>query len=66
MRALRLQKETLAELTTDDLGLVVGGVISGASCENVCPASDLRQCLTGSICLTFDGCFTGTTTNTTQ
>jgi hypothetical protein len=62
MRALRLRRETLAELTTDDLGHVVGG-LSGASCQNVC-GSDVQQCLTGIVCLTLNGCFTGTTVTT--
>jgi hypothetical protein len=65
-RSLRLSKETLHELTTGDLADVVGA--SGLSCGPIClsnPCSDFKECFSAPGCLTFDGCFTGTT-NTTQ
>jgi hypothetical protein len=66
MRTLALKKEMLAELTTDELSRVVGGQLSGVSCNIACNNSDFQQCLTGLNCInTLDSCFTGTT-NPTQ
>lgn len=46
MRKLSLSKEVLAELTTDELGIVLGAAASGALCPtNPCitpPVSQLR------------------------
>jgi hypothetical protein len=54
IRRLHLAKETLTELTVQDLDAVAGGGRSGLSCA---------YCLTAPHCLpTLDGCFTGTTT----
>jgi hypothetical protein len=56
MRKLNLSKETLAELSTDDLTLVVGGQATLAvACfvTNPCittPVTGLRCYLTGSAC----------------
>jgi hypothetical protein len=62
-RSLTLRKETLAELTTGELGLVVGGQLSGPTCY-AC-GSDFQQCLTGLHCIaTLDSCITGTTNPT--
>jgi hypothetical protein len=59
-RSLALKKETLAELTTGELGLVVGGQISGPTCLGC--NSDFQQCITGVHCIaTLDSCITGTT-----
>ena len=59
-RTLRLKKETLTELSTTDLGRVVGG--SALTCieTQVCNNSDFKECFTGIPCLT-DSCITGTT-----
>jgi hypothetical protein len=48
MRRLRLRREALTELTTTDLGSVVGG--SGNSCQNVCNTG-LNDCITGLPCI---------------
>jgi hypothetical protein len=65
-RTLTLKKETLTELTTAELGSVVGGQLSGPSCNIACNQSDFQQCLTGLHCInTLDSCITGTT-NPTQ
>jgi len=43
-RSLALRRETLAELTSDDLGAVVAGLMpSGATCP-------LLDCFSGSVC----------------
>jgi hypothetical protein len=60
-RKLSLKKDTLAELTTEELDVVAGA--SGLTCAVCLPNSDLVQCVTGTRCLTY-GCFTGTTTYT--
>jgi hypothetical protein len=53
MRNLRLDKETLAELTTVELTSVVGG-ISGTTCpvkQCLTNNSDFVECVTG-LCIT--------------
>lgn len=52
MRKLTLSKETLVELSTEELDSVAGG--SGLSCINC--ASDFQQCLTGRPCLSLEHC----------
>ncbi len=52
-RTLRLNKETLAELSTEDLDLVVGA--SGLSC-GICINSDLVRCVTFGVCDSLAGC----------
>ena len=52
-RTLTLKKESLTELTNDDLGHVVGGG-SGLSCFGC--DSDFQQCLTGLGCLSVGSC----------
>ena len=54
MRKLNLTKETLAELTTEELDVVVGG--SGLSCA-VC-VSGIVACATYRCLPTWDACFT--------
>ena len=46
-RSLSLKKESLTDLTTEELDLVVGA--SGLSCNVLClPPSDFMECTTGS------------------
>lgn len=52
MRKLTLKKETVVELTSEELDSVVGA--SGLSCLNC--GSDFQQCLTGLPCLSVTGC----------
>ena len=52
MRKLTLKKETLVELTNEELNLVVGG--SGLSCIHC--ASDFQQCITGIGCILTENC----------
>lgn len=52
-RTLSLKKESLAELTNDDLDRVVGA--SGLTCIG-CHNSDFQQCLTGLPCLSVGSC----------
>lgn len=55
MRKLSLKKDTLTELSTEDLDGVVGG--SGLSCiSNMICSSDFQQCITGLGCLSVGGC----------
>jgi hypothetical protein len=55
MRKLSLKKETVAELTADELDQVAGG--SGLSCNVLCaPPSDFMECITGLNCLSFGAC----------
>jgi hypothetical protein len=58
-RKLSLKKDTLAELTTEELDLIAGA--SGLTCAVCLPNSDFQQCITGVGCIT-DGCLTGMTT----
>jgi hypothetical protein len=58
-RKLSLKKDTLVELTTEELDRVAGA--SGLTCINC--NSDFQECITGLRCIT-NGCFTGTTTYT--
>jgi hypothetical protein len=51
-RTLRLAKETLAELTTDDLTRVGGGAVSGVTCLNC--GSDFAPCYPTYRCQTLD------------
>jgi hypothetical protein len=65
MRKLNLKKETLVELTALELTSVAGGATGRVSCaikDCVVPHSDFAQCVPTHNCITFDGCFTGTTT----
>ena len=56
---LSLKKDVLTELTSEELGALVGA--SGVSCATLLcisnPCSDFRECTPPSL----DGCFTGTT-----
>lgn len=52
-RKLTLNKETLVELSTDELDSVAGGAVSGPSC----PACSGLECLTDR-CFTRNACFT--------
>jgi hypothetical protein len=51
-RTLSLKKDTLVELTTEELGSIAGA--SGLTCVNC--NSDFQQCLTGVRCLSVVGC----------
>ena len=54
-RSLALNKETLAELSVEELDQVAGG--SGLSCNVLClPPSDFMECLTGLRCASIGGC----------
>ncbi|HEU0132033.1 MAG TPA: TIGR04149 family rSAM-modified RiPP [Mycobacteriales bacterium] len=54
MRSLKLRKETLAELSNEDLNQVLGG-ISGTSCPYC--VSGIQQCIQTLDCLqTIKGC----------
>lgn len=55
MRKLSLKKDTLAELTSEELDVVVGA--SGLACvSNMICQSDFQQCITGLPCLSVGGC----------
>ena len=54
-RSLSLKKETVVELTTEDLDRVAGA--SGLSCNVLClPPSDFMECITGIKCASLTGC----------
>ena len=53
MRKLSLKKESLVELSTEELDQVAGG--SGLTCF-ACHNSDFMECLTGLQCLSLTGC----------
>jgi hypothetical protein len=56
MRKLSIKKETVVELSTQELAEVVGG--SGVSCaQALClPQSDFAECITGVRCLSLTNC----------
>ena len=55
MRKLSLKKDTLAELTNEELDVVVGA--SGLSCvSNMICQSDFQQCMTGLGCVNTNSC----------
>lgn len=54
MRKLTLKKETVTELTSDQLDQVAGG--SGLSCFLCQPQSDFQECITGLPCLSVRSC----------
>jgi nitrate/TMAO reductase-like tetraheme cytochrome c subunit len=53
MRTLSLKRETLAELSNEELDQVVGA--SGLTCF-ACHNSDFMECITGLNCLSVGGC----------
>ena len=60
-RKLSLKKETLVELTVNELGSVAGGATttcnttSALTCDGPCH-SDFMECITGLRCLSVTGC----------
>ena len=56
MRTLSLKKDTLTELTTAELDLVVGASALSCLSQWVCQASDFQQCITGLHCVGSNSC----------